>query len=130
MQLDAGINVMDSLAAAAGASGSAVVSSAVRTALPEVRGGAQVAPVLNRSGAFPEHFIRSLKLGEDTGTLDRELPRVADYFQQDGIAAVKALTDWSTRLIYLGIMLYVAYRIVSVYLTTMKKVTSMFDVTS
>ncbi len=115
MQLEAGVNVIDSLAAAGDASRSGLIRAAVARALPGVRGGSQVGPLLAGSRAFPEEMIRSLLVAEATGKLDQELPRMAAEFQADGMARLNAFAEWLPRLIYLGILLYIGWRIVSFY---------------
>ncbi len=54
MQLDSGVNVMDSLTAASKTSQSALVRDVVDKTVPLVRGGAQVGPLLAGSDAFTQ----------------------------------------------------------------------------
>lgn len=115
MQLDAGVNVMDGLAAAGRASRSAKIATAVKRALPEVRGGAQVGPLLAVSQAFPEEMIRSFCVGEETGRLGEELARLAAEYQASAITRLDTLAEWLPKLIYLAVCAYIGYRIVSWY---------------
>lgn len=57
LQLDAGVNVMQSLYGAANASQSGLVRRAIARSLPQVRLGHQVGPLLAKSGAFPATYI-------------------------------------------------------------------------
>ncbi|MGB8355546.1 MAG: type II secretion system F family protein, partial [Chthoniobacteraceae bacterium] len=52
MQLQSGVNVMDALTSAGNASQSAMVRQVVKKAVPLVRGGSQVGPLLSGSRAF------------------------------------------------------------------------------
>lgn len=115
MQLGAGVNVMDSLEAAGRASRSALIAGAVARALPEVARGSQVAPLLARSGAFPEGMIRDFTTGEETGRLDEELDRLAEEHRKAALATLDTLAEWVPRLIYLGVVGYLGYRIVAWY---------------
>ena len=117
LQLDAGVNVIDSLIAAGSASRSGMVRSAVDGAVPEVRGGAQVGPLLAMSGAFPADFVQSLIVGEETGSLDDELKRMSEELRQQALGTLEVLADWIPKLIYVGIVLYLAYRILSLVQT-------------
>ncbi len=117
LQLDAGVNVIDALVAAGRASRSGRVRAAVERAVPEVRGGAQVGPLLAVSGGFPEDFVQTLIVGEETGSLDEELKRMAEERRQEALGALEALADWIPKLIYVGIVLYLAYRILSLIQT-------------
>jgi type IV pilus assembly protein PilC len=115
IQLDAGINVMDSLLAAGRASRSGLVRAAVDAVLPEVRTGAQVGPLLAISGAFPDHVSQSLIVGEETGGLDRELKRLAEELRNEALGTLEMLSEWLPKLIYTTIVLYLGYSIVTSY---------------
>lgn len=115
MQLGAGVNVMDGLAAGARASRSALIASAVKNALPEIRGGERVGPLLALSGAFPEPMIRAFCVGEDTGHLDEELDRLATEYQASAITRLEVFAEWLPKVIYLVACLYIGYRIVAWY---------------
>lgn len=113
--LQAGVNVMESLTTAGKSSQSALIAGAVRKGLPEIRGGSQVAPLLAKSSAFPAQMIRALRLGEETGELDQELKRLTGTFEKEALARVETLSEWLPKIIYLAIMLYIAWQIVGVY---------------
>jgi len=113
MQLDAGINVIDALQAAQRASRSGLIRAAVARTIPEVRGGAQVGGALAASGAFPEPMIRSFCVGEQTGELDQELKRLATEYQAEGLARLETLAEWLPRLLYIAILCYIGYGVVT-----------------
>jgi len=115
MQLDAGINVIDALEAAQRASLSGVVRAAIRQAIPEVRNGVQVGPLLAVSGAFPEPMTRSFCVGEQTGELDQELARMATEYQGEALSRLETLAEWVPRLFYVGILIYIGYSIIMMY---------------
>ena len=127
LQLDAGVNAIDALQAAGRASRSGLVSAAVRRAVPEVRGGGQVGPLLAGSGAFPAETIRAICVGEETGALDQELQRLAAEHQAEGLTALDTLAEWVPRLIYVGVCIYVGFRIVNFYAGYMKQVQDITD---
>ncbi len=115
MQLDAGINVIDALEAAQRASLSGLIRAAIRRAVPEVRSGSQVGPLLAASRAFPEPMTRAFCVGEQTGELDEELTRMAAEYQNEALARLETLAEWVPRLIYVGILIYVGYSVVMMY---------------
>ncbi len=124
MQLDAGINVLDALQAAQRASRSGLVRVAIAKALPEVRGGVQVGPLLAVSGAFPDPMTRGLCIGEQTGELDTELARLAADYQAEGVSRLETGTEWLARLFHIAILLYVGYIIVTGYKAYLDKALS------
>ncbi|EDY18649.1 type II secretion system protein [Chthoniobacter flavus Ellin428] len=115
LQLDAGINVIDSVITAGRSSRSGLVRSAVDSAVPNIRGGSQVGPLLAASGAFPSDMAQALIVGEETGSLDDELQRLSMEFRDRALVALAAFTEWLPRLIYIGVVLYMGWKIVSFY---------------
>lgn len=116
MQLEAGVNVIDSLEAAGRASRSALLRRAARRAASAVREGSQVGPLLAQSGAFPMEMIRSFLVAEETGQLDRELPRLAAEQQARALEKLTALAEWGPRIVYMAVVLYMAWKIISLML--------------
>jgi type IV pilus assembly protein PilC len=127
MQLDAGVNVTESLAAAGRASRSGWVGAVVRRALPEVRSGTQPGPLLAASGAFPAEVGQAICNGEETGALDDELRRLAREFQEEGLTRLDTLTEWLPRMVMIGIFIYVGYGIVTFYAGYMRQVSEILD---
>ena len=125
MQLDAGVNVLANLEMSGAASGSAIVREAVASAMPDVRSGSQVGPALEKTRAFPEPFVRAFAVGEQTGELDRELLLIGGKYRAAALRGMEAVAEWVPRLIYIGIMCYVGWRIVSAYAGRMKDIQDM-----
>ena len=115
MQLQAAINIMDGLHAAADASQSARIRAAIEDVLPQVRGGAPVGASLTGSPAFPSALLRALRLGEETGSLDADLRKWADYYQTRAVTSLESAGTWLTRIGNLGILVYLGYRIIITY---------------
>ncbi|MDB6174759.1 MAG: gspF [Chthoniobacteraceae bacterium] len=115
IELDAGVNVIDALLAAGKASRSGLIRSAVESAVPDVRAGGQVGPLLAISGAFPESMMRALIVGEESGSLDLELKRMATEFQAEALLHLENAAKKIGKTIYLLVLLYLGWRIVSTY---------------
>jgi type IV pilus assembly protein PilC len=103
MQLQAGINVMDALQIAADASHSALIISDVKAIVPQLYQGAQPGQLLAKSTAFPGAFRRVLRLGEETGTLDKDLRHWSDYYQKAALTSLQTLERWVPK-IFLGLV--------------------------
>ena len=127
MQLDAGINVIDALDAAQRASMSGLAREAVRDAIPEIRNGSQVGPLLATSGAFPEPMTRAILVGEQTGRLDQELTRIAEDSQAEAIRRLNTLAEWGPRLLYMGVAGYIGYSVVMTYVNYLNGAMKMLD---
>lgn len=113
MQLDAGVNVMDSLSEASRASRSGLIHLAVKRALPELRRGAQAGEQLARTpAAFPKDMLSAIIVAEETGRLDQTLTRLAEEYRAEGFRRIDIAAEWIPRLIYLSIVLYLGWQIV------------------
>ena len=86
----------------------------------KVKRGGEITPALAQSGApFPEEFVASLGLAEETGQITEVLERVAESSREDGIRKLKLATQLTGYAIYalVGLMIVIAiFRIASIYL--------------
>ena len=117
MQIQAAINVMDGLKAAAEASQSARIRAAVAGMIPKIRAGSALGPLFAGQPVFPNALQRAVRVGEETGSLDQDLHRWADYYQNASVQAMEALGTWVPRIIFLLIAVYLGYQIVLFYST-------------
>lgn len=127
MQLDAGINVIDSILNAGRSSRSGLVRSAVDSAVPQIRNGSQVGPLLAASGAFPMDLTQALIVGEETGSLDDELRRMSVEFRERALSALEVFTEWLPRLLYTGVVLYMGWKMVEYIVAYYGQVKSMLQ---
>ncbi len=116
MQLDAGINVYSSLDASGRASGSAVVAAAAQKASRVVSSGKSIADGIGPSGAFPEPVVRAFFIGEQTGSLDHELNRLATEYRETALRRLDAISEWLPRIILVGVAIFVGWIIVRWYM--------------
>jgi len=92
--MSAGVGVLDSLAVTGGAIGNKVIEKELAEAATEVKNGKQLSEVLAKSQHFPKIVSQMLAVGEETGTTDVVLVKVADFYEEevsvaiDGLAAV------------------------------------------
>ena len=92
--MSAGVGVLDSLAVTGGAVGNKVIEKELADAAVEVKNGKQLSEVLSKSKHFPKIVPQMLAVGEETGTTDVVLVKVADFYEEevsvaiDGLAAV------------------------------------------
>ena len=54
--------------------------------------GIPLSEPLENSGIFPPMLPHMVKIGEETGTVDTMLDKVADYYEEETEAAAKTLT--------------------------------------
>ncbi len=125
MQLDAGINVFSSLQTSARASGSATVVNATEKAVRVVADGGSVADGIAPTGAFPEPVVRAFLVGEQTGSLDQELKRLADEYRESALKRLAAISEWFPRLIFIAIAIYIGWVVIRSYMSYFQTVSDL-----
>ena len=56
--------------------------------------------------------------GEVSGTTDETLVRLHTLYQSRRLAKMKNLSQWTPKLVYFGIMIFVGWKIISFYADT------------
>ena len=110
--ISAGVSIIEGWELAATVSGSPALRRTVYAWGPGVRAGATPAEALNASGRFPDLFANQYMSGEVSGKLDEVLRRLHTYYQEEGTRKMRAVAQWTPRLIYLMVALGIAYYIV------------------
>jgi type II secretory pathway component PulF len=111
--LGAGVTVIEGWQLAADASGSPALIRAVQRWRPMLEAGQTPAEALAESPQFPSLFANQYAAGEVSGTLDDALQRMHRYYTEEGRRKLRMVAEWTPRLIYLAVVMLIAYRIVS-----------------
>ena len=88
-----GISILNALEIVGKTSGNKVVERAVSQARENIREGEPIAEPLTKSGVFPPMVTRMIGVGEETGSLEEMLSKVADFYDAEVDAAVSGLTS-------------------------------------
>jgi len=102
-----GVPILVSLEIVGKTSGNAVIEKAVDSVRSGIKEGENIADPLAKSGAFPPMVVRMIKVGEQTGELEKMLTKIADFYEDQVDAAVSGLTSLIEPLIigFLGIVI-------------------------
>jgi type II secretory pathway component PulF len=114
--LNAGVSIVSAWDLAASASGSPALKRSVHAWRPKVLAGQTPAEVVRQSPAFPELFANLYHTGEVSGQLDDALLRLHHYYQEEGSRKLKLVAQWGPWLVYLTIILVVAYQIIAFWM--------------
>ena len=91
--MSAGVGVLDSLAVTGGAIGNKVIEKELAAAAVEVKNGKQLSEVIAESKHFPKIVSQMLAVGEETGTTDTVLLKVADFYEEEVSTAIDSLAS-------------------------------------
>ena len=114
--ISAGVTILEAWQLAAAASGSPALRRAVLALGPSLIAGQTPAETISGSPRFPQLFVNQYTTGEVSGKLDETLRGLHQYYQEEGSRKLHAIAQWTPRLIYLGVMLVIAYKIIHFYL--------------
>ncbi|WMS94859.1 type II secretion system F family protein [Pseudoalteromonas sp. HL-AS2] len=112
----AGVPLVDALDSAAGASGNAVYRYAILDIKAEVSSGNQMNWAMRNSKIFPDMVIQMVAIGEESGSLDGMLGKVATIYEQEVDDAVDGLSSLLEPMIMAVLGVLVGGLIVAMYL--------------
>jgi type IV pilus assembly protein PilC len=88
-----GVPIMGTLDIVADTAGNRIVASAVRESKESVRNGNMLSEPLGKSTVFPKMVVRMIAIGERSGALETLLDKIAEFYDQQVKAQIKALTS-------------------------------------
>lgn len=102
----AGVPLVESLASSAGATGNRVYTRAVFQVRDSIATGQQLNFALKTTHKFPAMVTQMIAIGEESGSLDTMLDKVAEFYEQEVDDAVEGMTTLMEPMVMsiLGIM--------------------------
>jgi type IV pilus assembly protein PilC len=91
--IKSGVPIMQALETVAATAGNVVIAEAVLATRESIREGGHISDPLKKSGLFPNMVTSMISVGEETGSLDIMLSKIADFYDQEVDTAVKGLTS-------------------------------------
>lgn len=88
-----GVPIMGTLDIVADTAGNQVVAEVVRDSRESVRNGNMLSEPLSRSKVFPPMVTRMIAIGERSGALEQLLEKIAEFYDSQVKAQIKALTS-------------------------------------
>lgn len=90
--VSSGVNIIESLEITKGTADNAIVEETIENAKNVVISGDQMSSSLATSKVFPPMVVSMVAIGEETGSLDNMLNKVADFYDREVDEAVESLT--------------------------------------
>jgi type IV pilus assembly protein PilC len=116
----AGVPLVEALESVSGATGNVVYSDAVLMIRDSVATGQQLTFAMNQTGLFPNMVEQMVAIGEESGSLDSMLSKVADFYEQEVDDAVDALSSLLEPLIMSILGILIGGLVVAMYLPIFK----------
>jgi type IV pilus assembly protein PilC len=117
----AGVPMLEAIDITGRTSGNRVIEMAMEDVRESVkRGGSLTQPMIGVPEAFPVMVTQMIGVGEETGALETMLTKVADFYEEQVEAAVKALTSILEPVMIVIVGGIVGFIVIAMYLPMFK----------
>jgi type IV pilus assembly protein PilC len=116
----AGVPLVEALDSVGGASGNFVYLEATRKIQTEVSTGTSLTVAMQNANVFPNMVTQMVSIGEESGSLDAMLGKVADFFEEEVDEAVGALSSLMEPLIMVILGVLIGGLVIAMYLPIFK----------
>jgi len=116
----AGVPLVEALESVAGAAGNYEYYVATKKIQSEVQTGSSLTSSMQGTDVFPSMVIQMVQIGEEAGSLDAMLSKVADFFEAEVDEAVEALSSLMEPIIMVVLGTLIGGLVVAMYLPIFK----------
>jgi type IV pilus assembly protein PilC len=114
--LSSGVGLLEAIDIASRTAGNIVIEQALLRSKDSVTAGRPFAAPLAREKAFPEMVVQMIAIGEQSGTLDIMLGKIADFYEDEVETAVKAMTSLLEPMLMVFLGGIIAVLVIAMYL--------------
>ena len=118
--ISSGVPLIEGLDICARTSGNKIVEIAVFKTIEAIKEGETIAAPLSREDVFPPMVIQMIDVGEASGSLDKMLSKIADFYDEEVDAAVEGLTALLEPMLMVFLGIIVGFIVVAMYLPIFK----------
>jgi type IV pilus assembly protein PilC len=116
----AGVDIIKALEITGQTAGNWVIEEALAGVRQKVHQGVPIAQPLIENPVFPPMVSQMVKIGEETGELEKMLGKIADFYEDEVDAAIGSLTAIIEPLMMIAVGAMVGVIIISMYLPMFK----------
>ena len=116
----AGVPLVEAMDSVAGATGNIIYEDATYQMRDQVATGQQLQLAMGQTGLFPNMVVQMVAIGEESGSLDSMLGKVADFYEQEVDDAVDGLSSLLEPLIMAVLGVLIGGLIIAMYLPIFK----------
>jgi len=119
----AGVDIIKALEITGQTAGNWVIEDALAGVRAKVHEGVPIAQPLLENDVFPPMVAQMVKIGEETGELEKMLSKIADFYEDEVDASVQSLTSIVEPIMMIGVGVMVGIIIISMYMPMFKMLT-------
>jgi type IV pilus assembly protein PilC len=121
--ITSGVPIMQALEVVSKAVENKIVAQAIDSVRSSIREGESIALPLQNSGLFPPMVVQMTAVGEETGTLDSMLQKVADFYDAEVESTLVQLTSILEPLLIMFLGFVVGFIVLSFYMPLYQLIT-------
>lgn len=114
--LTSGVPILQAMETVAGTVGNSVMSDAILAARARIREGDRIGDPLEASKLFPPMVVHMIGVGEESGSLDFMLQKIADFYEAEVEATLASLTAALEPILIVGLGFVVGFIVVAMFL--------------
>lgn len=123
--LSSGVPILQALLVAKDTAGNEVIARSIVEVHDSVREGETVAKPLLKAGIFPAMAVNMISVGEETGSLDQMLLKVADVYDEEVDVTVSGLMSLLEPFLIIGMGLIVGFIVVAMFMPLFSLITAL-----
>lgn len=114
--LTSGVPILQAMETVAGTVGNTIMSDAILEARARIREGDRIGDPLEASRLFPPMVVHMIGVGEESGSLDFMLQKIADFYESEVEATLASLTAALEPIMIVGLGFCVGFIVISMFL--------------
>ena len=114
--LTSGVPILQAMETVAGTIGNSVMSDALLEARARIREGDRIGDPLEASKLFPPMVVHMIAIGEESGSLDFMLQKIADFYDDEVDAAIASLTAAIEPIMIVSLGFVVGFIVISMFM--------------
>jgi type IV pilus assembly protein PilC len=119
----AGVDIIRSLEVTGSTAGNSLIEDATAVVRERVHQGVPIAVPLEDEKIFPPMVSQMVRVGEETGELEKMLAKIADFYEDEVDSSIATLTSVIEPLMMIGVGMVVGVIIISMYMPMFKLLT-------
>jgi type IV pilus assembly protein PilC len=119
----AGVDIIQALEITGSTSGNSIIEETTADVRERVQQGATIAQPLIEAPIFPPMVGHMIRVGEESGELEKMLSKVADFYEDEVDAAIQSLTSIIEPLLMIMVGFIVGVIVIAMYLPMFKILT-------
>ena len=116
----AGVPLVEAMDSVAGAAGNVVYGNAIYQMRDEISTGQQLQVAMRETNLFPNMVVQMVAIGEEAGSIDHMLNKIADFYEAEVDDAVDAMSSLMEPMIMAVLGVLIGGMVIGMYLPIFK----------